>query len=101
MEIFLKQLLGTIDLPTYLAWFLLAFVGAVIAILVREITPLKSYEITFIHMIRGFLITFIFIRFSSELLSLEPTAFGAFMIGFGSNELVLLLFKKKLISESK
>lgn len=99
MEIFLTQFLGTINPQTYLAWFLLAFIGAVIAILVREVTPLKSYEITFIHMLRGFLITFIFIRFSSELLSLEPTSFGAFMIGFGSNELVLLLFKKKLTIE--
>ncbi|MDI6032702.1 hypothetical protein QLS91_06410, partial [Flavobacterium sp. LB2P84] len=96
-----NQLLGTTDLPTYLAWFVLAFIGAVLAILIREITPLKSYNITLLHMIRGFLITFIFIRFSSELLSLEPTSFGAFMIGFGSNELVLLLFKKKLISEPK
>lgn len=106
MEKFLEQMLGTNDVPTYLAWFLLAFIGAFTAILIRAKakyknsvdTPVKwSWSFLFhdnaINLLLGFLITFIFLRFSSEALGLEPTAWGALIIGATNNELSLLFLK--------
>jgi hypothetical protein len=49
----------------------------------------------------GFLITFISIRFSNELLSLNPTSFGAFISGLTYNEIALGLLKKYLNKRSK
>ncbi|MFV8336432.1 hypothetical protein ACNQF7_10155 [Flavobacterium sp. RSP29] len=109
MEKFLEQLLGTIDLPTYAAWFVLAFIGAATAILIRSKVKYKSSEETpdkwrlgfliqdnLINLLVGFLITFIFLRFSNETLKMEPTSFGALIIGATNNELALLFMKFSL-----
>ena len=106
MQKFLEQLLGTTDLPTYAAWFVLAFIGAGTAILIRAKVKYKSSEETpsnwnwpfliqdnLINLLVGFLITFIFLRFSNETLKMEPTAFGALIIGATNNELALLFMK--------
>jgi hypothetical protein len=93
MEQFLKQLLGTTDLPTYAAWFLLALIGAITSILVKRIFFKKNTPVTPLQMILGFLITFVFIRFSKEIVGLEPTAFGALLIGATNNELALVFLK--------
>ena len=96
MKQFLEQFLGTTDLPTYAAWFLLALFGALIAILVKRILLKKRTPITSLQMILGFLITFVFIRFSREIVGLEPTSFGALLIGASNNELALAYVKMKL-----
>lgn len=106
MNTFLEQLLGTTDVPTYCAWFLLAFIGAATAILIRAKVKYKLSEETpsswrwgfllqdnLINLLVGFLITFIFLRFSNETLKMEPTAFGALIIGATNNELALLFMK--------
>lgn len=106
MEQFLEQFLGTTNVPTYLAWFVLAFIGAFTAILIRakikyqdsEKTP-DSWSWTFLfqdnalNLLIGFLITFIFLRFSLEMLNKAPTAFGALIIGATNNELALMFVK--------
>lgn len=96
MNTFLTQFLGTTDLPTYMAWFILAFIGAVLGILLREITPLKNYKVTQRQMLLGFLITFISLRFSQDVFGLVPTSWGAVLIGLGHNEIALNIMKKKL-----
>ena len=109
MSQFLNQLLGTTDLPTYLAWFVLAFIGAATAILIRAKVKYKSSQETpstwswgfliqdnLINLLVGFLITFIFLRFSNETLNMEPTAWGALIIGATNNELALLFMKFSL-----
>jgi hypothetical protein len=110
MEIFLTQFLGTTDLPTYAAWFILAFIGAFSGVLVRAKIKYKSsvetpqhwswsflWKDNLLNFIVGFLITFIFIRFSKEMLNMEPTAFGALIIGATNNELatIFLSFKAR------
>lgn len=96
MKQFLEQFLGTTDLPTYVAWFLLALIGAITSILVKRIILKKNTPVTSLQMILGFLITFVFIRFSRELVGLEPTSFGALLIGASNNELALAYVKMKL-----
>jgi hypothetical protein len=106
MTKFLEQLLGTTDLPTYAAWFVLAFIGAVTAILIRAKSKYKTsadtpvhfsfwfmFQDNMINLLIGFFITFIFLRFSNETLKMEPTAFGALLIGATNNELALLFMK--------
>jgi hypothetical protein len=93
MKQFLEQFLGTTDLPTYAAWFLLALIGAITSILVKRIILKKNTLVTPFQMILGFLITFVFIRFSRETVGLEPNAFGALLIGATNNELALLFLK--------
>lgn len=109
MTKFLEQLLGTTDLATYCAWFVLAFIGAFTAILIRakikykdsDNTPYKCswsflFQDNLINLLIGFFITFIFLRFSNETLNMEPTAFGALIIGATNNELALLFMKFSL-----
>jgi len=97
METFLLELFGTVDLPSYLAWFILSIIGAITASLVRNhLTTLKSFPVNAVQLLTGILITFIFIRFSLELTGLTPNAFGAFAIGLGGNELALGFLKRYL-----
>lgn len=108
MEIFLEQFFGVVDFPTYVAWFLLAFIGAFAGILVRAQLKYKNSTKTPTHwswsflfkdntlnLVIGFIITFIFIRFSKEMLNMEPTAFGALIIGATNNELATLFISFK------
>lgn len=97
MEKFLLELFGEVDFPTYIAWILISLLGAVFATLIRNhLTTLKSFPINAVQLLTGVLITFIFIRFSLELTGLTPTAFGAFIIGLGGNELALGFLKRFL-----
>lgn len=97
MENFKIELLGSVSLSSYLAWFLLAIIGAITATLIRNhLTSLKSYPVNPVQIVTGLLLTFIFIRFSLELTGLTPNAFGAFAIGLGGNELALSFLKKFL-----
>ena len=102
MEKFLQELLGTTDLPSYLAWFVLALIGALTASLIRnKVTNLKSYPVNYTQLLVGFLLTFIFIRFSNQLSGMEPTAFGALIIGATNNELALIFINKILPNKEK
>lgn len=97
MKTFTLELFGTIDLPTYLAWIALSIIGAVTASLIRNhVTTLKSFPVNPIQLLTGLLITFISIRFSNEILGLNPNAFGALIIGATNNEIALGLLKKFL-----
>lgn len=106
MENFLEEMLGTTDMPTYIAWFVLAFIGAFTAILIRAKakykqsgdTPNKwSWSFLFhdnaLNLLLGFMITFIFLRFSQETLKVEPSAWTALLVGATNNELSLLFIK--------
>lgn len=106
MEKFLQELLGTNDVPTYMAWFVLAFVGAIAAILVRAKLKYKASKDTpdqwswiflwkdnVLNLMVGFLITFIVLRFSNEVLRVEPSAWLACAIGAANNEFALLFIK--------
>jgi branched-subunit amino acid transport protein AzlD len=58
----------------YVALLLIALVE-LLGILIRKVyNGLKDYPTTWEQMVVGFLITFISIRFSNEVLSLNPTA---------------------------
>lgn len=97
MENFTTELLGSVLLSSYLAWLLLAIIGAFTATLIRNhLTSLKSYPVNPVQIVTGLLLTFIFIRFSLELTGLTPNAFGAFAIGLGGNELALSFLKRFL-----
>lgn len=47
-------------------------------------------------MVTGLVIVLVYIRFGLELTNYVPTAFGAFGIGLGGNELALAFLKKYL-----
>lgn len=94
---FKTQLLGSIFISSYLAWFCLSILGQVLATLIRNQIPnLKSYPVNAVQLITGLLVAFVFIRFSFELTGLIPTGFGAFIIGLGGNELALAALRKYL-----
>jgi len=102
MKNFKTELLGDVLLSSYLAWFLLAIIGAITATLIRNhLKSLKSYPINPVQILTGLLLTFIFIRFSLELTGLTPNAFGAFAIGLGGNELALSFLKKFLTKKKE
>lgn len=106
MEKFLGELLGTNDVPTYMAWFVLASIGAVAAILFRAKLKYKESKDTpdqwswsflwrdnALNLLVGFLITFIVLRFSNEVLRIQPSAWLACAIGAANNEFALLFIK--------
>ena len=109
MSQFLNQLLGTTDLPTYAAFFVLAFIGAFTVILIRAKIKYKQssdtphrwswrflFQDNLINLLIGFFITFIFLRFSNETLKVEPSAWMALLVGATNNELALLFVKFSL-----
>ena len=98
-EIFLEKFLGTTDVPTYLAWFALAFVGALTIILIKKMFNLSKKPVTITQLGVGFLITFIFLRFSFSIVGLQPTDFGALMIGASNNELAHMFLKLKFFQK--
>jgi hypothetical protein len=65
----------------------IALVGAVLGILIRSVQ--RQQIIQLLGDGCGVLITFISIRFSNEVLSLNPTSFGAFISGLTYNEIAL------------
>lgn len=97
MENFKLELLGGILLSSYLAWLIWSIIGSIIASLARNhLTTLKSYPVNVPQLLLGLLLSLVFIRFSLELTDYVPTAFGAFVIGLGGNELALSFLKKYL-----
>lgn len=100
MEKFLQEILGTIEVSKYLAWFLLAFLGAFTRMLILAKQSYKKsndtpYQFSYKFMFRdnttnlfiGFFITYFFLRFSFEFLNFEPTAFFALGLGLSSDYL--------------
>lgn len=101
METFLQnfklELLGNVLLSSYLAWVIWSIIGQVLATLIRNhLTTLKSYPVNAVQLVTGLLLVLVFIRFGLELTNFVPTAFGAFIIGLGGNELALAFLKKYL-----
>lgn len=97
------ELLGNVAVSSYLAWIIWSLVGQVLATLIRnQIPSLKSYPVNVVQILTGLLIVLVFIRFGFELTlyfyseGLVPTAFGAFLLGLGGNELALPFLKKYL-----
>ncbi len=96
MENFKLELLGGILMSSYIAWLIWSIIGSVIASLARNhLTTLKSYPVNIPQLLLGVLLTFAFIRFSLWT-NYVPDALGAFLIGFGGNELALSFLKKYL-----
>lgn len=97
MENFKTELLGNVLLSSYLAWIVWAMIGQVLATLIRNHIPsLKSYPVNAVQILTGLLVILVFIRFGFELTNYTPTAFGAFLIGLGGNEVALAFLKKYL-----
>lgn len=97
MENFKLELLGGVLLSSYLAWLIWSIIGQVLATLIRNhLTSWKSYPINAVQLVTGLLLVLVFIRFGLELTNFVPTAFGAFIIGLGGNELALAFLKKYL-----
>lgn len=109
MEKFITQLLGTTDLPTYAAAFVLAMVGAIIHLRIKALkrdrlssnTPPK-FSFWFMlqdnlqQLFTGVLITFAALRFSNELLGQSLTMYLAFLIGLLNNSIAGLIEKLQL-----
>jgi hypothetical protein len=109
LKTFLEQLSGTTDLSAYLAWFLLAFIGAFTAIVIRAKSKYK-YSIdtphrwswsfllqdNLINLTIGYFITLIFFRFTNQVVRVEPNVWLATLVGVISNELALLFVKFSL-----
>jgi hypothetical protein len=106
LKTILEQLLGTTDLSAYLAWFLLTFIGAFTAILIRAKFKYKYSDDTpyrwswsfllqdnLLNLTIGFFIALTFFRFSNLVLKIEPNIWLASSIGFISNEVALLFVK--------
>jgi hypothetical protein len=106
LKTILEQLLGTTDISAYLAWFLLTFIGAFTAILIRakfkyrysDDTPYRwswSFLLkdNLLNLTIGFFIALTFFRFSNQVLKVEPSIWLGSSIGFISNEFALLFVK--------
>ena len=97
MENFKIELLGNVLPSSYLAWIIWSLIGQILATLIRNHLPtLKSYPVNAVQVLTGLLIVLVFIRFGFELTDYIPTAFGAFGIGLGGNEVALAFLKKYL-----
>jgi predicted branched-subunit amino acid permease len=88
LEDFNLEFFLAISPSQYVAWLLIALVGAVLGILIRKVYNGLRLSNYLEQMVVGFLITFISIRFSNEVLSLNPS-FGAFISGLTYNEIAL------------
>lgn len=109
MEEFLSQLLGTTSVPSYLAGFALALMGAILSLRIYAKTRNKKsvntpYEFSWRflildnlnRLITGFLLTFIAFRFTGELIGVEFTMWSAFLIGLLLDQVAGLLSKLNL-----
>lgn len=97
LQDFSLEFFGDVGASQYVAWLLIALIGAVLGVLIRKVySGLKDYPTTWEQMVVGFLITFISIRFSNDILGLNPTSFGAFVSGLTYNEIALGILKKYL-----
>lgn len=111
MNDFLSQLLGTTNVPTYLAGFVLAAIGALISLRLHAAsrdklsgnTPVK-FSIRFFlldninRLFTGLLITFVAFRFTNEFLGAEFTMWSAFLIGLLNDRVAGLIGKLELMA---
>ena len=110
MDKYLELMLGTTDVPTYLAALSFALIGAIISLRrkagkrdeLSQNTPIKFswrflLQDNFQQFFTGVLITFLAFRFSNEFYGQNVTMIFALTIGFGANELAGLpeMFEKK------
>lgn len=111
MEIFLSHLLGTTNIPTYLAGFILAGIGALISLRVHansrdksSLNTPKEFSWRFLvldnitRLFTGFLITFIAFRFTNEFLGTTFTMWTAFLIGLLFDQVAGILGKIESIA---
>lgn len=109
MEKFLTQILGTTDVPTYLAAFAFALIGAIISMRLKankrdklsNNTPYHFswrflFQDNFQQFVSGVLLTFLAFRFSNEWLGKDLTMMLAVVIGASANELAGLFEKFQL-----
>lgn len=110
MDKYLELMLGTTDVPTYLAALTFALIGAILSLRrkankrdeLSNNTPIKFswrflLQDNFQQFFTGLLITFLAFRFSNEFYGQDVTMMFALGIGFGGNELAGLseMFEKK------
>lgn len=108
MEQFLLQLLGTTDLPTYLASFVFALIGAAIMTYFRVAKRDKQSVHTpdqfsfkffvadnYVRFIIGFLITFLVFRFAEELMDKPLNMWMAVCAGAFNDELAKRFINQK------
>lgn len=114
MEQFLSQLLGTTNVPTYMAGFVLALVGALLSLRLHarsrdkygDATPVRfSFRFMLLdnlsRLFTGFLISFVAFRFTNELLGVGFTMWAAFLIGFLNDRVAGLIGKIELKAREK
>jgi hypothetical protein len=102
METFLKTLLGEMQLPVFLAYFTIAFLSALLALIIRANkkkdttvnTPIEfSFKFFFHDNIQKLFVNILTIafaiRFSNEIMGSEITGWISFLIGLGLNQLIL------------
>lgn len=111
MNDFLSQFLGTTNVPTYLAGFALALIGALISLRLHASTrdrrsgstPVR-FSIGFFlldnlnRLFTGFLITFVAFRFTNEFLGVDFTMWAAFLIGLLNDRVAGLIGKLELMA---
>lgn len=106
MDRFLINFLGTTDLPTYLAGFALALIGAILSLRLHansrdKMSSNTPYKFNFWFMIQdniqrlftGFLITFAAFRFTNEIAGMQFTMWAAFVIGLLNDQVAGLISK--------
>ena len=106
MEKFLNHFLGTTDIPTYIAAFLFALIGATISLRIKAnkrdklspATPYKFswsflYQDNFQQLLTGILLTFLAFRFTNEFLGKQLTMWLAVLVGAFCNELAGIFAK--------
>ncbi|WP_281225934.1 hypothetical protein [Flavobacterium aquiphilum] len=109
MKTVLEQLSGATNLLVFLTWFLLAFIGAFIAVIIRAKfnykyntdTPYRwswsfLLQDNLVNLTIGFFISLIFFRFTSQFLQANLNIWLAFILGGASNELALQFVKFSL-----
>lgn len=100
MDKFTKLMLGEQDLPTYMAYFVFAFIGAVISLYIKSLKRDKTsastpYKFSFgfliqdnlLRLVSGFLLAFLVFRFSTEFIGAETTLWSAVLIGASTDRL--------------
>lgn len=106
MNKFEKLILGTNDLPTYLAAFFFAMIGVAIILLLKskkrdKLSKNTPYEFNLKFLIidnlkeilLGFLLIIIALRFSVEYAGVELTMYYAFAVGLGIQKLSGIISK--------
>jgi len=102
MEKFLATLLGNMELPIFLGYFIIAFLSAFLSLIIRanrkknilNDTP-DDFSLSFffrdniLKLLINILTIAFAIRFSNEIMGSEITGWISFLIGLGLNQLVL------------